>query len=266
MKKQLKEKLIDLAKQIVELKSQETPNVSQLKKQALRLFEKLTVLEAAENFMLSSEEESEEEITEVKSEDKSEIPSEEPSLENNIIPENEKSKQEQLPAEDEYDDHAPDGTQYNPGEAITEPNTEKIKDIVAQMPPESLQVDDLFATIHPQENPKNNMEDMGGVHYDHLPQFEPAQRSPEPEKPKSLNDRLKGSIQIGLNDRHAFIKHLFEGSPTDYNRVLSQLNTLKTKSEATSFVIQMVKPDYNNWEGKEEYEARFMDLVAHKFQ
>jgi len=27
----------------------------------------------------------------------------------------------------------------------------------------------------------------------------------------------------------------------------------------------MVKPDHNNWEGKEEYEERFMALIEKKF-
>ena len=84
------------------------------------------------------------------------------------------------------------------------------------------------------------------------------------EKPKSLNDRLKKGIQIGLNDRLAFIKHLFEGNPNDYNRVISQLNTIDNKEEADAFIQTMIKPDYN-WNGKEEYENRFVDIVLGKF-
>ena len=86
------------------------------------------------------------------------------------------------------------------------------------------------------------------------------------EKPRSLNDRLKKGIHIGVNDRHAFIKHLFDGSTADYNRVLSQLNTIKSKEEALNFVANMVKPDYNNWEGKEDYESRFLAIVESKFE
>ena len=87
----------------------------------------------------------------------------------------------------------------------------------------------------------------------------------ESEKPRSINDRLKKGIQIGINDRIAFVRHLFDGSTSDYNRVLSQLNTLKSREEAKDFVLQMVKPDYNNWEGKEEYEHRFLDIVENRF-
>lgn len=81
----------------------------------------------------------------------------------------------------------------------------------------------------------------------------------------SLNDKLKqGNIQVGLNDRIAFVKHLFNHSQADFNRVLSQLNTFKTEKEAQNFVKKMVKPDYD-WSGKEEYEERLIDLIERKF-
>lgn len=81
----------------------------------------------------------------------------------------------------------------------------------------------------------------------------------------SLNDTLIKGINIGLNDRIAFVKHLFAGSNEDFNRVVSQISTYDSFEEAQSFVEDMVKPDYNNWEGKEDYAARFMNLVEKKF-
>ncbi len=84
-------------------------------------------------------------------------------------------------------------------------------------------------------------------------------------KSMSLNDTLLKGINIGLNDRIAFVKHLFGGSNEDFNRVISQLNTFDTFEEAQNFVDDMVKPDYNNWEGKEDYGVRFMNLVEKKF-
>lgn len=81
---------------------------------------------------------------------------------------------------------------------------------------------------------------------------------------KSLNDKLQGDIQIGLNDRIAFVKNLFDGSQEDFNRVVSQLNTLKTEKEAKKFINKMVKPDYD-WTEKEELEERFMSIVERKF-
>lgn len=85
------------------------------------------------------------------------------------------------------------------------------------------------------------------------------------EKKKSLNDIYNSTITVGLNDRIAFEKNLFNGSSEDFNRVLSQLNTVNSWEEAVSFVEDLVKPDYDNWKGKEEYEARFMELVEKRF-
>jgi len=81
----------------------------------------------------------------------------------------------------------------------------------------------------------------------------------------SLNDRLSKGITIGLNDRIAFMKNLFANSSEDYNRVLSQLMTFDSFQEAQDFIDNMVKPDYNNWEGKDEYSQRFMEIVEKKF-
>ena len=81
---------------------------------------------------------------------------------------------------------------------------------------------------------------------------------------KSLNDTLQGDIQIGLNDRIAFVKSLFGGSQEDFNRVVSQLNSFKTQKEAKKFIHKMVKPDYD-WADKEDIEERFMDIIERKF-
>jgi hypothetical protein len=87
------------------------------------------------------------------------------------------------------------------------------------------------------------------------------------QEPKisSLNDRLNKTISFGLNDRIGFEKKLFGGSSDDFNRVISQLNTFDSFEEARGFVQDFVKPDYNNWEGNEEFETRFMEIVEKKF-
>ena len=87
----------------------------------------------------------------------------------------------------------------------------------------------------------------------------------ETSKSVSLNEKLAKGISIDLNDRIAFTKHLFGNDPEDYNRVLNQLITFNTFYETRDFIRDMVKPDYNNWEGKEEYEARFMEIIEKKF-
>lgn len=79
------------------------------------------------------------------------------------------------------------------------------------------------------------------------------------------SDNSLKDIKIDLNDRLAFVKHLFNNSMEDYNRVLSQLSTIDTEERSVAFIVNMVKPDYNHWAGKEEYEVRFMNLIARKF-
>ena len=270
MKKQLKEELVALAEKITLLKDQEQVSTGELKELAKRLYEKLTVYNFTESHLYSAAELRQQEV--VKTAQKVEAPAPKPEVrkeekkeEIKVTAKKPEPVKQEVSAPD-YDEHSPSGLEYN-SEDITEPNTEKIKDIVANFPPETQQVDDLFAHVESRKYQKNDMEDIGGVHYDHLPQFEPVTRSDNAaDRPRSLNDRLKKGINIGLNDRLAFVKHLFDGSTSDYNRVLSQLNTIKNKEEAFNFVANMVKPDYNNWEGKEEYETRFLAIIEKKFE
>ena len=82
---------------------------------------------------------------------------------------------------------------------------------------------------------------------------------------RSLNDKLlKSTIQVGLNDRIAFVNNLFNFNQAEFNRVLSQLNTFKTQEEAIRFINNQVKPEYD-WSDKEDYEIRFMTLIERKF-
>jgi len=82
---------------------------------------------------------------------------------------------------------------------------------------------------------------------------------------QSLNDRLSQSqIQIGLNDRIAFVKHLFNNSQSDFNRVLSQLNSFDNEEEALRFINSTVMPEYK-WAEDSEYVERLINLVSRKF-
>ena len=92
---------------------------------------------------------------------------------------------------------------------------------------------------------------------DHTEEVKPAQ---------SLNDRFSKEIQIGLNDKLAFIQKLFFGSESEYNRVLQHLNQLHSLEEAAQYIQQQVKPTYNHWKGKEEYEERFLHLILRRFE
>ncbi|GIZ09275.1 hypothetical protein [Flavobacterium sp. UMI-01] len=81
----------------------------------------------------------------------------------------------------------------------------------------------------------------------------------------SLNDKFSKGIDIDLNDQIAFVKHLFGNSREDYNRVMSQIMTFDNFYETKAFIEDMVKPDYNDWKGKTDYEERFMEIIEKKF-
>ncbi|WP_300565181.1 hypothetical protein [Flavobacterium sp.] len=87
----------------------------------------------------------------------------------------------------------------------------------------------------------------------------------DPKPATNLNDKLNKKINIGLNDRIAFEKNLFGGSSEDFNRVVSQLSTFDTLEDAKNFIEEMVKPDYNDWKGQDEFASRFMEFVENKF-
>ena len=159
---------------------------------------------------------------------------------------------------------------------LAEPMIEKIKDLVAEIPEDSQKIEALLEQVLPkQQNVKNDLEEFATTYQD-MPVFErkqtAAQVSEKPSngnngelKPKSLNDSLGKEIIIGLNDRLAFIQHLFNGNAEDYTRVLSQINTLSSLDEVAYFIKVKVKPDYNYWLNKDEYAARFMALIERKF-
>ncbi|WP_394748178.1 hypothetical protein [Spongiimicrobium salis] len=139
-------------------------------------------------------------------------------------------------------------------EDIITPGIDTIKDMVSEMPL-SNEAGNVFAEF--MAKPSVIKEDKEVV----TPEI-----SEKQEQPQSLNDRLTSKeIKVDLNDRLAFVKHLFNNSTEDYNRVISQLSTIDTEERSVAFITNMIKPDYNNWTGKEEYESRFMALIQRKF-
>ena len=82
---------------------------------------------------------------------------------------------------------------------------------------------------------------------------------------KNLNDVLGKGLKVGLNDRLAFIKNLFDERPEEYQRVISQILTYENIEEAQEFIETFVKPEYNSWEGKESFEQRFYKIIEQNF-
>ena len=84
-------------------------------------------------------------------------------------------------------------------------------------------------------------------------------------KQLSLHDKLlSNTIQIGLNDRIAFVNKLFNFSQTDFNNVLSTLNDFDNRNDAFDFINYTVKPKYN-WTGKEDLVERFFTIIERKY-
>lgn len=248
MKKKLESELVSIAHRILKLTGRE--DVDRMHDEVSKLYEKLTVLKfAQENF--------EDDMPTVGN-DSSFFDMLDTAFNNKISDTVEVEDQVYINVDEREDD------------GIMEPVMEKIKDMVAQMPQETQAVDDLFKIPVTIEEPVKTIEfETISSDFADIPEFEPiedAKKREAAQEKKSLNDKLKnGGLQIGLNDKLAFIKHLFEGKTEDYDRVVSQINTATTLEEANQFIGELVKPDYNNWEGKEDYEARFIEIIEGKF-
>jgi len=246
MKKKLESELISIAHRILQLKNKE--DIIAMHAEVAALYETLSVLKFAnENF--------EGDLPKIGN-DSSFFDMLDQAFNNKVSDNIEVEDRIYVNLDEKEDDH------------IYEPVMEKIKDMVAQMPQESEQIDELIkiATEKKEKVPNNTIEDITAG-FENVPDFEPVQDIKARENlKKSLNDKIKqGGLKIGLNDKLAFIKHLFNGKIEDYERVLSQLNTTSSYNEASHLIQDIVKPDYNNWEGKEDYEARFMSIIEAKF-
>jgi hypothetical protein len=227
MKKKVLSQINAIAQGIVS--SENEIDISKLKNELLQLYEKLTILEFLESSV-----------------------------------ETEFEKPERYREQNWFKE--PDPVPQNPHEEeLVEPLTEKIKDIVANMPNENEEaIEELLKEIIPsKETSKNDLEEFAAS-YTENPVFERKQKMEVEEKPKSINDNINSGLQIGLNDRIAFIKQLFNNSTDDYLRVLSQINSMDTFEEVQTFIQSKVRLDYN-WAEKETYVDRFLLIIEKSF-
>ncbi|MEW7281125.1 hypothetical protein ABW636_21220 [Aquimarina sp. 2201CG1-2-11] len=256
MKKKLEAELISIAHRILQLK--DTATLSQLQEEARELYEKIAILNFAETHFKGPQP-TIGQIRSILDQEPIETPDSHSTneIENaniitqkvDITPSNPITKAEEPIAKKETTVTEPVSTDPIPESSQNPPVSPKTPEIVIEEINARV-TEDLF--IRADRASIEELSDEDSV-------------SDESDRPKSLNDQLKKEIHIGLNDRLAFIKYLFEGSATDYNRVLSQLGTINSKTEAKDFINNMIKPDYNNWKDKEEYEERFMDTILSKY-
>ena len=78
----------------------------------------------------------------------------------------------------------------------------------------------------------------------------------EAEKPKP-------EFRLDINDRIAFTKTLFDGSQTELNATINQLNAFKTIEEAKEFLSEEYYQ--RKWDKHEEFAQRLWSLVENKF-
>lgn len=178
----------------------------------------------------------------------------------------EKPKQKEITFEDYHDYKEPEFVKK--GEPVKEPET--LRNEWLPREPEMIQKQEEQAAEiwgQPKEEPKPEpvAEQPSEEPKPFAPTYETPKAEPVAQAHRPLNESFGRTISLGLNDRIAFEKNLFGGSGEDLNRVLSQLNTFDRFEDARNFIEDLVKPDYNNWNGKEEYEQRFMELVEKRF-
>jgi hypothetical protein len=87
-----------------------------------------------------------------------------------------------------------------------------------------------------------------------------------PDNSKEIDSDIKTSTSLDVHsDDDDFVTILFNGNSDDYKSVFNQLITFESYHEATKFLEEIVKPDYNFWLGKYEYERKFLDIVKQKY-
>jgi hypothetical protein len=238
MKKVLEDELMSLAHRILKLRNR--AEIHELKEEAAVLYEKLSVLSFAEKHFEGVK----------------------PTISKYDV---EKSIEKDHHEATEKSDY-PDGTEYNE-EQIYEHNTEKIKDIVSQMPYESTQVDKMFEDKHEDsiehvtskdtDTVEDEIEDFG-VHFDDLPDFEPLDESKdnneneekdEDEKPQEKEDEN----QIDTEDKNEDEKpqktiDLFSQQKKSLNDSLNKELKIGL-NDRLSFIIHLFQGN------KEEYES-----------
>jgi hypothetical protein len=286
MKKRLESELISIAHRILKLKNKS--EVDQLYKETQKLYETLSVLKFYQDNFESIKSDVTQDVLEEKIEQSFEntspkevvepiaevVVATEPEIEEEklivsdedeetpeTVFEDEESSEEEIVIEPEVDEEEP---VFKPIFELEVEEKEQIEpaELASEVKPEAKQVsfEELLG---------ENYADTVFVKPDEVSLFSADPNASQQKKQTNKENEEKSvsskSIEIGLNDRVAFVNNLFGESNEDFNRVISQLNTFDTFEEAKNFINEMVIPDYNYWVGKEDYLERFMEVVEKKF-
>jgi len=247
MHKKLEAELVSLANSILLMKNMD--DVNALHKKARDIYEKLTVLRFVEDYVENTPSISQTEEETMDSIENSWV--EEIKFESSVaveISEEEEEVEKEVFLETKVDEL------FNEGDTIVKETEKKSYSL-------QISLEDEFKDAVSADIATNLFERVTKEN----PIIEEKITEKQESKNRSLNDALfKNNIQVGLNDRIAFVNQLFDGSQQDFNRVISQLNSFKTEDEAKKFIFEFVKPDYN-WSAKEEFEQRLINLIERKF-
>ena len=245
MHKKLEAELVSLANSILQMKNMD--DVNALHKKSQDIYEKLTVLQFVENYIEKTPNPAQTEVETkeaVQDDWISEMKSESPE----VIEIIEEAKEKEEFLEDKIEEL------FNEGDTIVKETAKKSYSLQISLEEEFKDAisSDVATELFERATKEN-------------PFIEEKIAEKQENKQRSLNDTLfKNNIQVGLNDRIAFVNQLFDGSQQDFNRVVSQLNSFKTEEEAKNFIYEFVKPDYD-WSAKEAFEQRLISLIERKF-
>ena len=227
MKRKIKEELVRLSTDIIT--SRDLKNLSDLYARARDLYEKLAVLKFIEEKLRDVE-------VDVS---KSELGAKFETMASAVLNEN-KMVPETNPHEED----------------IITPGIDTIKDMVSEMPGGDELEEVLRRLLDKNEFVKSDKDIV-------TPDI--AREASKHAAVKSLNDTLTArELTVGLNDRLAFVKHLFDEQADAFGKVVGDLNGMESLEQSVAYIEKQVKPKYN-WEGKEAYQQRFMELIERRF-
>lgn len=162
------------------------------------------------------------------------------------------------------------------------------KETPVEPEPKAQETEETLETAEPEPEARTADAPQEEIVADAEPEAEPEPAAPKAtetpdEKPKqaSLNDRFNKPDQtelgyrlrqplrnlremIDLSEKYVYTKELFGGDADYFERTLRYLNQCNSYAEATDYIATQVKPKFK-WEGKEQVEERFTDLVKQKF-
>jgi len=241
MHKKIEAELVSLAHSVLQLKNDE--NIDALHERAQAIYEKLTIAkflndqkEKVESSVLVNQDNVDEVENKVNDEMANEISQ---NIEKETDSKRESSNIEDVKFSIDEEEFNSDKNEKNEISTIQTSLEEEFKDAIS-----STEAAKIFENVT-KENPVISEETVA--------------------KNRTLNDALfKNNLQIGLNDRIAFVNQLFDGSQEDFNRVISQLNTFNSEEDAKKFLLKFVKPDYD-WSNQQEFEERLLTLIERKF-